>query len=272
MRFPDFIPAKRQESTDMARAAALQNYGDMQAEQINTANREKMVSGPVDAYKGYVSITDTNPLADAVRNFGKGGGDGTAGGGLNKMGPGSGGRGTTVPHPTGSGLPNTTQAVNQSASAGGGMPGGTANAPTFGMSGQEMLTGGGGNPIALPTSTAVPQMAGEQAASMLAPDAAVQATNSAATQAGTQGATEAAGKGMSPLVGQIGGPVLGAATSGYLESQKPNTSDGKIAIKAGGGAASGSLMAFAPAMAAAGPVGWAGIAGLAALSLYGMLS
>jgi hypothetical protein len=270
MRFPDFIPAKRQESTDMARAAALQNYGDMQAETLNAANREKQISGPVDAYKGYVSITDTNPLADAVRNFGKGGGDGTAGGGLNKMGPGSGGRGTTVPHPPGSGLPNTTQAVNQSASAGGGMPGGTANAPTFMQGGQEMLTGGGGSPMAMPASTAVPQMAGEQAASMLA-DTGATAGVDAAAQGATQGATEAAG-GMSPLVGQIGGPVLGAATSGYLESQKPNTSDGKIAIKAGGGAASGSLMAFAPALAAAGPVGWAGIAGLAALSLYGMLS
>jgi hypothetical protein len=271
MRFPDFIPAKREDSTDLARAAAFQNYGDMQANQLNAENREKMISGPVDAYKGYVSITDTNPLADAVRKWTGGpAGDGTAGGELNKMGPGSGGRGTTVPHPSGSGLPNTTEAVNQSASTGS-MPGGTANAPTFMQGGQEMLTGGSGSPIAMPTSTAVPQMAGEQAASMLA-DTGAAAGVDAASQAGTQGATEAAGKGMSPLVGQIGGPVLGAASAGYLESQKPNTSDGKIAIKAGGGAASGSLMAFTPALAAAGPVGWAGIAGLAALSLYGMLS
>lgn len=65
-------------------------------------------------------------------------------------------------------------------------------------------------------------------------------------------------------------PIIGAVTGalpGAIQGDTQAAAKGAIS-----GGASSALMSAAPAMAAAGPVGWAGIAGLAALSLYGMLS
>ena len=82
----------------------------------------------------------------------------------------------------------------------------------------------------------------------------------------------AANKAASGLAGKLGGaavPGAGAVTGaipGLINGDPQSAAKGAI-----GGGASSTLMAAAPAMAAAGPVGWAGIAGLAALSLYGML-
>ena len=56
-----------------------------------------------------------------------------------------------------------------------------------------------------------------------------------------------------------------------MESQNPYTNNERIGVKAAGGASTGALMASAAPLAAAGPVGWAAIAGMAAMSLYGML-
>jgi hypothetical protein len=88
----------------------------------------------------------------------------------------------------------------------------------------------------------------------------------------SKGATEAVGKGMGGAFVQAGGaavPGVGAIAGGLPAALR---GDAMGAVKgAAGGAASSTLMAAGPAMAAAGPVGWAGMAGLAALSLYGML-
>jgi hypothetical protein len=88
--------------------------------------------------------------------------------------------------------------------------------------------------------------------------------------AGKAGA-DAVGKGMGGAFAQAGGavPVVGAVTGAIPAALRGDTMG---AVKgAAGGAASSTLMAAGPAMAASGPVGWAGMAGLAALSLYGML-
>jgi hypothetical protein len=88
----------------------------------------------------------------------------------------------------------------------------------------------------------------------------------------SKGATEAVGKGLGGAFAGAGGaavPVVGGAIGAIPAALRGDTYG---AIKGGvGGAASSTLMAAGPAMAAAGPVGWAGMAGLAALSLYGML-
>lgn len=94
-----------------------------------------------------------------------------------------------------------------------------------------------------------------------------------------KGATEAT-KGAAPLAGTGAGaaskviPIAGGAIGGlvnYDQAVREGRSDLEVAGKTAGGIAPAALMSFAPALMAAGPVGWAGMAGLAALSLYGMI-
>jgi hypothetical protein len=97
----------------------------------------------------------------------------------------------------------------------------------------------------------------------IAANMTAQVGNNAATGV----AADAATKGLSAASSAV--PVVGAATGAIPAALRGDTAG---AVKGGvGGAASSTLMASAPALTAAGPVGWAGMAGLAALSLYGML-
>lgn len=70
-----------------------------------------------------------------------------------------------------------------------------------------------------------------------------------------------AGSAAVPIVGGLIGAGTSYATGGSDEDT----------IKSGvGGAATGALATYGAPMAAAGPIGWAGIAALSAASLYGM--
>jgi hypothetical protein len=218
-RYPDFIAAKREEVPDYVRAAALQNHGDRQADAQNQANRERWMSAPVDAYESYSNITETNPLADAVRGWGK---------------P------KTAPAAE-TGAPIGMETSNQVASlSGGGMNAGS-NAGVSSLEGMAAAEAGEQMSTMLPASNVVSEGASK----------------------GLQGSSMAAGAAV---------PVVGGLVGAGIKATDPNASGGDIALAGASGASSGALMTAAPALAAAGPVGWAGIAGLAALSLYGMLA
>ena len=68
-QFPDFIPAKRPGEPNFTQAAIYQGAGDRAMYEQELAQREQQLRGPVDAYKGYVNLTDHNPLADQVRKW-----------------------------------------------------------------------------------------------------------------------------------------------------------------------------------------------------------
>lgn len=91
------------------------------------------------------------------------------------------------------------------------------------------------------------------------------ATHGMATKAGTQAAGNAAGS-----AGAAAMPFVGGAISAGLTAQQGGSQ--RDQVKSGvGSAATGALATYAAPLAASGPVGWAGIAALAAASLYGML-
>ena len=222
MRFPDFIPAKRGAAPNLTQAAIYQGVGDRAQYEQERERREANMAMPLQAYEGYVNLTDHNPLADQVRKWtGKGGAE---------TGMATQGVPTGAPPPTpAAGAPPPVAGLGQ----------GAINAGTnAGIQSLDGLTAG---------------QAAQQMSTML------------------PATTEIGSKAGSAAMGAAGGAVTGGALSGLMESQNPYTNDQRIAVKSGGGAATGALMASAPALAAAGPVGWAGIAGLAALSLYGML-
>ena len=128
----------------------------------------------------------------------------------------------------------------------------------------------------VPTAAATPSvnMAGGTAASTSVQGgdklaAAVAANN--ATSTATKGASAAAkGAGMGSKILPGVGAAIGAGAN-FMDEKAKGSDDWRVAGKTAGGAAPAALFAAAPALAAAGPVGWAGIAGLAALSLYGMI-
>ena len=134
----------------------------------------------------------------------------------------------------------------------------------------------GGPGPGVPTAAATPSvnMAGGTAASTSVQGgdklaAAVAANN--ATSTATKGASAAAkGASMGSKAIPIAGSVLGAGAN-YMDEKAKGSDDWRVAGKTLGGAAPGVLMAAGPALAAAGPPGWIGLAGLAAASLYGML-
>ena len=232
MRFPDFIPAKRGAAPNLTQAAIYQGMGDREEYESKLAERQAKLRGPVDAYKGYVDLTDHNPLADQVRKW----------------------RGkepsleTHVPAAGSVGKDAAETAMN--------MPGGSAGMQTSNL--VASLGGGAGmnagsNAGINSLSMTNPGAAGQQMSTML------------------PATTEVAGKAGSAAAGAAGGAITGGALSGLMESQNPYTNDQRIAVKSAGGASTGTLMATAAPLAAAGPVGWAAIAGLAAMSLYGML-
>lgn len=240
MRFPDFIPAKRGAAPNLTQAAIYQGVGDRAQYEQEQQKRAAQLRGPVDAYKGYVDLTDHNPLADQVRKWtGKGGAEtGTATQGVPTGAPPP--PPAASPTPPVAGGPAGMETSNLVAGLGQGAMNAGSNA---GIQSLQGLTAG---------------QAGQQMSTMLPKVTEV-------------AGGEVAGKMGSAAMGAAGGAVTGGALSGLMESQNPYTNNERIAVKGGGGAATGALMASAPALAAAGPVGWAGIAGLAALSLYGML-
>lgn len=222
-QFPDFIPAKRPGEPNFTQAAIYQGAGDRARYEQELAQREQQLRGPVDAYKGYVNLTDHNPLAEQVRKWrGKAPTEETHIPGMNTAKDAA----ETAMAPTG------MQTSNTVASLGGGGLNAGSNAGVKALS----MT----DPVA----------AGNQLSTML------------------PASTEVAGN---AALGAAGGAATGGALSALMESQQPGTSNERIAVKGAGGASTGALMASAAPLAAAGPGGWAAIAGLAAMSLYGML-
>jgi hypothetical protein len=114
--------------------------------------------------------------------------------------------------------------------------------------------------------------ASPQAAAAATQGAEKLVSNTVAPEIASKVGQEAVGKGLGGAFTAAGGaavPGFGAAMGAIPAALRGDTYG---AVKGGvGGAAGSTLMAAGPAMAAAGPVGWAGMAGLAALSLYGML-
>lgn len=220
MRFPDFIPAKRGAAPNLTQAAIYQGVGDREEYEAKREQREAKMAMPLQAYQGYVDLTDHNPLADQVRKWTGGTAEGTTAA-AGKAGADA-ALGALTPVGSGAGAQVGSNAGIQSLS---GMSAGRA--------GEQMST-------MLPNVT---EVAGG----------------------------EVAGKAGSAAVGAAGGAITGGALSGLMESQNPYTNNERIGVKAAGGASTGALMASAAPLAAAGPVGWAAIAGMAAMSLYGML-
>ena len=331
MRFPDFIPAKREEVPDYVRAEYLQSQADATAaaearlrKQERAANIQAMGAGAMNVASLDIGDGKT-PIGEIIR-MGKekwGGGSAAA---QNPAAPGPGGI-SQGPAPVNSALPQgrgmqggspmppQAPPAPQSAVANAVRGGGGAVTPTAAVPGEEILKGtnidmgkvlGGGplesqvpKPPPTPASTGgwrgglnIPT-GGPQAATKVPIDkmidmqmsgigsnVPINATAQVGKGAGEAVSANIASKGAGDVIGKgLGGaaasgigasvPVAGAAMGAIPAALRGDTMG---AVKGGvGGAASSTLMAAAPAMAAAGPVGWAGMAGLAALSLYGML-
>jgi hypothetical protein len=310
MRFPDFVPAKREEVPDYISAAYLQSRADQEAAEQNRLNKQ-------DKWKNFESINtgisdamgpNKSPLGEVLR-FGKDkwanhqnaklpakqGIDVQAAmnnpAGDNWQMPG-----TRARQPAGA-PPPPTQTVSQPPPPAAAPPTSTGNAvralpkgnwqPPAGGSSPPNSVPMGKGPMPTPYSPApisnVLGKGGQAAATNVPIDKMINmqmggkgvetaVSNAVAPEIASKVVGDAAGKGLGGAFAAAGGaavPGLGAATGAI-----PAALRGDIygAVQGGvGGAAGSTLMAAGPAMAAAGPVGWAGMAGLAALSLYGML-
>lgn len=237
MRFPDFIAAKRAQAPDYARAEYIDILGDNAKYEKERDQYEQRVNMPFAAYKGYTELTDTNPIADAVRGFG---GGGSAGGTMTPNAP-------VGPEPGGAGQ-NMGAPIGMETSS---------RAAALGMNPANMMNAGSNAGIKTLDGLSAAQ-AGQQMSTML-------------PQVTEVAGGEVAGKMGSAALGAAGGAATGGILSGAMEAQNPYTNDQRIGVKAAGGASTGALMASAAPLAAAGPAGWAAIAGMAAMSLYGML-
>ena len=252
----DFIPAKRAATPSYSTAAANQGYLQMMEEENKRKQRHAAMKAPIDMYNTYTNLTDHNPISDVLRksNIGQNSAsvqqanktrmleDQLLQKQINEVGGGAGGGAASAPPPTpdmaGSGVSAATQT------------GGTAAS-------QANLTAAlrGGTP-----SSGVPAgMAGKEA---------FQIAGAPGASEGAAAAAKGASLGSKAI--PIAGSVLGAGAN-YMDEKAKGSDDWRVAGKTLGGAAPGVLMAAGPALAAAGPPGWIGLAGLAAASLYGML-
>jgi hypothetical protein len=330
MKFPDFIPAKREDVPDYVRAEYLQAKANSEAAEQerlakqDRANNIQAVGGGVMNAAQMDLGEGKTPLSMALRGIknkmsgpspdqGMGGDKlvGKPGASSSTLGPvpssaslqspsymaSPQGQGMDIagalrnpagdnwqtpgtrppapgpaPAPAPAGGGGAGGAVPPAAGGGGGTPdflGGTGLDATKAMSNPTPVAIPPKMPPTLPSGMQIPTGPGAQAATK-GVESAVQAP--VAANIASKGATEAVGKGMGGAFTQMGGaavPGAGAAIGAIPAALRGDTMG---AVKGGvGGAASSTLMAAGPAMAAAGPVGWAGMAGLAALSLYGML-
>jgi hypothetical protein len=68
-RYPDFIAAKREDVPNYTQASIYAGHQAQEQFKLEQERKQQMLRAPVDAYKGYVGITDHNPLANAVRKW-----------------------------------------------------------------------------------------------------------------------------------------------------------------------------------------------------------
>jgi hypothetical protein len=318
MRFPDFVPAKREEVPDYISAAYLQSRADQEAAEQNRLNKQ-------DKWKNFealnTGVSDAmgpgkSPLGSVLR-MGKDAWtkhqntqspwvnpDGAPKSMSNGQIPGGPPSKEVLMSDTY--MPNridvksamtNPQRLPDPSSFNGGSRGGSAM-------GDAVRSASPGTPAVTPaiTPAITPAATGVKEAAALPdflkgtgidvgkalgnigggapPQAAAAATqgaeklvsNAVAPNIASKVVGDAAGKGLGGAFAAAGGaavPGLGAAAGAIPAALR---GDMYGAVKGGvGGAAGSTLMAAGPAMAAAGPVGWAGMAGLAALSLYGML-
>ena len=256
----NFIPAQRARTPSYSTAVANQGYLQNQADEIERKKRNAAMKAPIDMYNTYTNLTDHNPISDVLRKTGFGKNSASVQQAnktrmledqllqkqINEVGGGAGGGAASAPPPTpdmaGSGVSAATQT------------GGTAAS-------QANLTAAlrGGTP-----SSGVPAgMAGKGAFQIAGAPGASEGAAAAA-----KGASLGSKMGANAI--PIAGGVIGAGAN-YMDEKAKGSDDWRVSGKTAGGAAPAALFAAAPALAAAGPVGWAGIAGLAALSLYGMI-
>lgn len=233
MKFPDYIPAKRAETPDMVRAAMLQHQADMQAKEYNDQRKRDRNALPAELYGTYSEVTGTNPIADAIKR-------------AKDKGLGTGGQ--------------TATAGSTPVSA---PPPGVSTPPP---------------PAVNPTPTGVDPLAMQglsagEAASKMSTMAPTSTAVTPAAQTGAKLGGDVMGKAGANVAGNAGAaavPVVGGlVNAGVTAAQGGSTA--QVAKSGVGGAATGALAAYGAPLAAAGPVGWAGIAALAAASLYGML-
>jgi hypothetical protein len=256
-----FIPAQRARTPSYSTAIANQGFLQNQADEINRKRRNAQMKAPLDMYNTYVNLTDHNPVSDYLRGSGIGKNSASvqaanktreleqkliqsqidkAGGAADAVTETA---KSTVPDMAGSGVGaagsggTAASQANLAAALRGGNPAATSSLPT-GMAGKEAFQIAG----APGASTAVTE--GAKAASL---------------------GSKVAGNAI-----PIAGGVLGAGAN-YMNEKSRGSDDWRVAAKTLGGAAPAAFLSTAPMLAAAGPVGWAGMAGLAALSLYGML-
>lgn len=248
----NFIPAQRARTPSYSTAVANQGFLQNQADEIERKKRNAAMKAPIDMYNTYTNLTDHNPISDVLRksNIGQNSAsvqqanktrmleDQLLQKQINEVGGGAASAPPPTPDMAGSGVSAATQT------------GGTAAS-------QANLTAAlrGGTP-----SSGVPAgMAGKEA---------FQIAGAPGASEGASAAAKGAGMGSKILPGV--GAAIGAGAN-FMDEKAKGSDDWRVAGKTAGGAAPAALFAAAPALAAAGPVGWAGIAGLAALSLYGMI-
>ena len=252
MRFPDFHAAKREEVPQYGAYELLRQRNQIAAAEEKRLSQQQNMQNIETIYGGVSDSMgeDKSPISEALR-MGKAG--------WNKM---TGGGGPPPGAPTG---------APPQVSGGGGLRSGAGPGGPQQQQVSQALRQMPPPPQAAPNMTAskgptdamVTDMIGKQMQGV-----GTTATPNMTAQVGGKPAANA----MTGAASQMGGaavPAAGAVTGaipGLLKGDPQSAAKGAI-----GGGASSTLMAAAPAMAAAGPVGWAGLAGLAALSLYGML-
>jgi hypothetical protein len=277
-RYEPFIPAKREEVPDYARAAFLQAQAENDRFANEQAQYENKVSGYGSLYRGVADSMPEgkNPLSEALR-LGKAGvskmkGMAGGGGGVPMPEPKPGGGMGPGPGPVNSALPGTGRANGGSLSkalreqppmrSSQQPPRQSAPAPQpepMPMPQQKPMDTGLDLNKAMSNPTPVPipqQLPGGKNDGFNIPTGPGPQTSNV-PPASELGGSNAAG-----------GVISGLQTAANV-AQQPTT-QGKVKAGVGGIGMTG-LTTAGPALAAAGPVGWAGLAGLAAMSLYGML-
>jgi hypothetical protein len=257
--FDPFVPAKREEVPDYARAAFLQAQADndkFEAEQRQHENRNAAVGS---MYRGVADSMPEGktPISEALRlgKAGLGKLKGMGAGGVSSPQPGPNGGISPGPSPVSSALPGTSRAKGSPVAAAlreqppmrSSTPPPQATAPksTPMPQARPTETGGAWTPPSQPTPPPVSNALGNSPQASVAPASSAGGSSAAA------------------------GGIVGALNTAGNIAQQPTT-QGKVKAGVGGVGMTG-LSTAGPALAAAGPVGWAGLAGLAAMSLYGML-
>jgi hypothetical protein len=231
----NFIPAQRARTPSYSTAIANQGFLQNQADETNRRRRHAQMRAPLDMYDTYVNLTDHNPISDVLRktNIGKNSESVQA-----------------------ARAAEAADAAKNAAAVAQNAPGPAAAATAAAKAPAAADMAGSGVSAAM--------QGGKGGSDALA--AAVAANNA------TKTATNVAAKGAGMASKAI--PIVGGALSAglnYADEKAKGSDDWRVAGKTLGGAAPAALLSTAPMLAAAGPVGWAGIAGLAALSLYGMI-